>query len=78
MPKTATKKTASKKSATEKPGAFTEQQINDTFEKLGLSDPRYLEYLNRLSCTAESQQPSTFWYGADSGTSLIKSGIADA
>lgn len=72
------KKTTTNDPTAKLPSDFTEKEINDTFEKLGLSDPRYLEYLNRLAYPAESQQSPAFWYGADSGTSFIKSDSVDA
>lgn len=54
-------------------GELTEQDIKDTFEQLGLTNPEYLEYLKSFSYPLEPQEPPRYWYGADSGTSLIDS-----
>ncbi len=51
---------------------FTQQEILDTFEKLGLTDPDVQRRMAQLSNLDKPQRP-VYWTVADSGTSLIDS-----
>lgn len=57
---------------------LSEEEIRDAFERLGLNNPQYVEYLKSFSLPTPAEDVPRYWYGADSGTSLINVGKTDA
>ncbi len=51
---------------------FTQQEILDTFERLGLTDPEVQQRMIQFAKVDKPQSP-IYWTVADSGTSLIDS-----
>ncbi len=51
---------------------FTQQEILDTFARLGLTDPAVQRRMQQFSELDKPQRP-TYWTATDSGTSLIDS-----